>query len=101
MERFTAEQEKMLPDKRTLVIKHFPKYVTMFVMGVHSLMTFFRFLSLLEQEIYNSHSPIWREDYNQTPEALAIIPSPAGSSITPTSSPAAGPASDLSRMGKL
>ena len=27
MERFTAEQEKMLPDKRTLVIKHFPKYV--------------------------------------------------------------------------
>ena len=27
MERFTAEQEKMLPEKRTLVIKHFPKYV--------------------------------------------------------------------------
>jgi len=25
MERFTAEQEKMLPDKRTLVITHFPK----------------------------------------------------------------------------
>lgn len=25
MERFTAEQEKMLPEKRT-VIKHFPKY---------------------------------------------------------------------------
>ena len=24
MERFTAEQEKMLPDKRTLVITHYP-----------------------------------------------------------------------------
>lgn len=57
-----------------------------------------RFLSLLEQEIYNSLSPIWREDFNQTPEALAI-PSPAGSSITPTASPAAGPASNISRLG--
>ena len=27
LERFTAEQEKMLPEKRTLVITHFPKYV--------------------------------------------------------------------------
>ena len=59
-----------------------------------------RFLSLLEQEIYNSSSPIWREDFNQTPEALAI-PSPAGSSVTPTPSPAAGPASNASRIGKL
>lgn len=56
-------------------------------------------MSVLEQEIYNSQSPIWREDFNQTPEALAI-PSPAGSSITPTSSPAAGPASNISRMGE-
>ena len=27
MERFTAEQDKMLPEKRTLVITHFPKSV--------------------------------------------------------------------------
>ena len=27
MERFTAEQDKMLPEKRTLVITHFPKCV--------------------------------------------------------------------------
>ncbi len=53
---------------------------------------------MLEQEIYNSSSPIWREDFNQTPDALAI-PSPAGSSITPTHSPAAGPSSNISRIG--
>lgn len=46
-----------------------------------------RFLSLLENEIYSPSSPIWREDFNQTPEALAI-PSPGGSSKTPTPSPA-------------
>ena len=57
-----------------------------------------RFLSLLELEIYNPQSPIWREDFNQTPESLAI-PSPVGSSITPTTSPAAGPPSNISRTG--
>ena len=31
MERFTAEQDKMLPEKRTLVINHFPKCVLLFV----------------------------------------------------------------------
>ena len=70
-----------------------------FLQTMHAAFLFHRFLSLLEQEIYNPQSPIWREDFNQTPEALAI-PSPAGSSITPTSSPAAGPASNISRMGK-
>jgi histone acetyltransferase len=75
MERFTAEQDKMLPEKRTLVITHFPK-----------------FLSILENEIYNASSPIWREDFNQTPEALTV-PSPVGSSsITPSHSPS-GPSS--------
>ena len=51
-----------------------------------------RFLSILENEIYNASSPIWREDFNQTPEALTV-PSPVGSSsITPSHSPS-GPSS--------
>ena len=64
-----------------------------------------RFLSILENEIYNASSPIWREDFNQTPEALTA-PSPASSSITPSHSPAgpssvpAGPGSVSSRSGK-
>ncbi len=57
-------------------------------------------MSLLEQGIYNPSAPIWREDFNQTPEALGI-PSPAGSFVTPTPSPAAGPASNCSRIGKI
>ena len=57
-----------------------------------------RFLNYLENEIYNSNSPIWHADFNQTPEALAV-PSPAGSSKTPTPSPAAGPASNISKIG--
>ena len=52
-----------------------------------SCIWYLRFLSLLENEIYSPSSPIWREDFNQTPESLAI-PSPGGSSKTPTPSPA-------------
>ena len=66
---------------------------------------FYRFLSILENEIYNASSPIWREDFNQTPEALTV-PSPAGSSITPSHSPGglssvpAGPGSVPTRSGR-
>jgi hypothetical protein len=66
---------------------------------VYVLILFLRFLNYLENEIYNSNSPIWHADFNQTPEALAV-PSPAGSSKTPTPSPAAGPASNISKIGK-
>lgn len=65
---------------------------------VHVLVLLLRFLNYLENEIYNSNSPIWHADFNQTPEALAV-PSPAGSSKTPTPSPAAGPASNISKLG--
>ena len=46
-----------------------------------------RFLSLLETELFNS-SPIWREDFNQTPEAIASLktPSPAASIASPATS---------------
>ena len=42
LDKFRAEKDKMPPEKRTLVLTHFP-----------------RFLSLLEEEIYNDESPIW------------------------------------------
>ena len=39
MERFTAEQDKMLPEKRTLVITHFPKCVhVVLISRVHDLL---------------------------------------------------------------
>ena len=40
----------MPPEKRTLVLTHFP-----------------RFLSLLEEEIYSTKSPIWDVDFRQAP----------------------------------
>lgn len=58
-----------------------------------------RFLGWLENEIFSASSPIWREDFNQTPEALTV-PSPAGSSLTPSPSPATGPGSNSSRVGE-
>ena len=48
-----------------------------------------RFLSLLETELYNT-SPIWREDFNQTPEAIVASmktpSSPAASVASPATS---------------
>ena len=48
--KFRAEKDKMPPEKRTLVLTHFP-----------------RFLSQLEEEIYKDDSPIWDADYRQAP----------------------------------
>ena len=65
-----------------------------------------RFLDTLGKEIYNAASPIWREDFNQTQEALTVQ-SPAGSSETSSHSPdgsssiPAGPDSVPMESGKL
>lgn len=48
--KFRAEKDKMPPEKRTLVLTHFP-----------------RFLSQLEEEIYDNNSPIWDPDFRQAP----------------------------------
>ncbi len=48
--KFRAEKDKMPPEKRALVLTHFP-----------------RFLSLLEEEIYDNNSPIWDLDFRQAP----------------------------------
>ncbi len=50
LSKFRAEKEKMPSEKRTLVLTHFP-----------------RFLSLLEEEIYDSNSPIWDPEFRQAP----------------------------------
>ncbi|XP_043910665.1 histone acetyltransferase KAT2A isoform X2 [Protopterus annectens] len=46
LEKFRVEKDKLLPEKRTLILTHFPK-----------------FLSMLEEEIYGENSPIWESDF--------------------------------------
>uniref|UniRef100_A0A8C9W5Y6 histone acetyltransferase n=1 Tax=Scleropages formosus TaxID=113540 RepID=A0A8C9W5Y6_SCLFO len=46
LEKFRVEKDKLLPEKRTLILTHFPK-----------------FLSMLEEEIYGENSPIWDVDF--------------------------------------
>lgn len=51
-------------------------------------------MNLLENEIYSSSSPIWREDFISTAGSdVMTAASPAGSSIAPSPSSAPGPAS--------
>jgi len=52
LDKFRAEKDKMPPEKRTLVLTHFP-----------------RFLSQLEEEIYSQNSPIWDPEFKQNPPA--------------------------------
>ena len=52
LDKFRAEKDKMPPEKRTLVLTHFP-----------------RFLSQLEEEIYSPNSPIWDPEFKQNPPA--------------------------------
>ncbi|MBN3316342.1 KAT2B acetyltransferase, partial [Atractosteus spatula] len=46
LEQARQEKDKLPPEKRTLILTHFPK-----------------FLSMLEEEVYSHHSPIWNEDF--------------------------------------
>ncbi|KAK3525282.1 hypothetical protein QTP86_024911 [Hemibagrus guttatus] len=45
LEQARQEKDKLPPEKRTLILTHFPK-----------------FLSMLEEEVYSANSPIWSED---------------------------------------
>ena len=64
--KFRAEKDKMPPEKRTLVLTHFP-----------------RFLSSLEEEIYGNNSPIWDPEFRQAPpphvQQLAAVAQSSGS----------------------
>ncbi|XP_029109943.1 histone acetyltransferase KAT2A-like isoform X1 [Scleropages formosus] len=73
LEKFRVEKDKLLPEKRTLILTHFPK-----------------FLSMLEEEIYGENSPIWDVDFTmpaseggQIGHQTAVI-SPAAGSNTPS-----------------
>uniref|UniRef100_A0A4W5JXC7 Histone acetyltransferase n=1 Tax=Hucho hucho TaxID=62062 RepID=A0A4W5JXC7_9TELE len=46
LEQARQEKDKLPPEKRTLILTHFPK-----------------FLSMLEEEVYSHSSPIWSEDF--------------------------------------
>ncbi|XP_020293312.1 histone acetyltransferase KAT2B-like isoform X2 [Pseudomyrmex gracilis] len=48
MDKMNNERDKMTPNKRIMVLTHFPK-----------------FLSMLETEIYSDTSPIWDPDFKQ------------------------------------
>ena len=69
MGKFRAEKDKMPAEKKTLVLTHFP-----------------RFLSLLEEEIYSNKSPIWDPDFRQSPPPhVTQMSSAGGGSTTPAS----------------
>ncbi|KAJ8364566.1 hypothetical protein SKAU_G00133970 [Synaphobranchus kaupii] len=71
LEKFRVEKDKLLPEKRTLILTHFPK-----------------FLSMLEEEIYGENSPIWEADFTMPASEGAqlghpTVISPAAVSSTP------------------
>ncbi|KAL0126490.1 hypothetical protein PUN28_005091 [Cardiocondyla obscurior] len=57
--RCHTEREKIVPEKRVIVLTHFPK-----------------FLAMLETEIYSDSSPIWDPEFKQTsPLSLIVLDS--------------------------
>uniref|UniRef100_A0A8C9TG14 Histone acetyltransferase n=1 Tax=Scleropages formosus TaxID=113540 RepID=A0A8C9TG14_SCLFO len=68
LEKFRTEKDKLLPEKRTLILTHFPK-----------------FLSMLEEEIYGESSPIWEVDFTiPVSEGAQIVVGSASLSATPS-----------------
>uniref|UniRef100_A0A8C3XPQ3 histone acetyltransferase n=1 Tax=Chelydra serpentina TaxID=8475 RepID=A0A8C3XPQ3_CHESE len=60
LEKFRVEKDKLVPEKRTLILTHFPK-----------------FLSMLEEEIYGENSPIWESDFTMpAAEGPSLVPRP-------------------------
>ncbi|KAI1902474.1 hypothetical protein AGOR_G00045140 [Albula goreensis] len=55
LEQARQEKDKLPPEKRTLILTHFPK-----------------FLSMLEEEVYSHSSPIWREEFQGGGGQLAM-----------------------------
>ncbi|XP_054270725.1 histone acetyltransferase KAT2A [Macrosteles quadrilineatus] len=65
MDKCHSERDRMPPEKRVLVLTHFPK-----------------FLQLVEEEIYLSNSPIWDPEFKQTPpQHLQMLPDSKGSPV--------------------
>ncbi|GLH11979.1 Nucleosome-remodeling factor subunit NURF301 [Gryllus bimaculatus] len=55
LDKCQSERDRMPPEKRVLILTHFP-----------------RFLSMLEEEIYSANSPIWDPDFKQAPPAHLV-----------------------------
>uniref|UniRef100_A0A8C5FYB5 Histone acetyltransferase n=1 Tax=Gouania willdenowi TaxID=441366 RepID=A0A8C5FYB5_GOUWI len=86
LEKFRVEKDKLLPEKRTLILTHFPK-----------------FLSMLEEEIYGENSPIWEADFTMpasdgTQLGHQTVISPASVSCSPALSKCLSSSSSLSSM---
>uniref|UniRef100_A0A8C5PMR3 histone acetyltransferase n=1 Tax=Leptobrachium leishanense TaxID=445787 RepID=A0A8C5PMR3_9ANUR len=108
LEKARQEKDKLPQEKRTLILTHFPK-----------------FLSMLEEEVYSPNSPIWDEDYmssssrNNELGIHAVISAPIVSrtclsatspssleqsstgSLSPSGKPASGLESNLGDKRKL
>uniref|UniRef100_A0A4W5RN44 Histone acetyltransferase n=1 Tax=Hucho hucho TaxID=62062 RepID=A0A4W5RN44_9TELE len=83
LEKFRVEKDKLLPEKRTLILTHFPK-----------------FLSMLEEEIYGENSPIWEADFTMpASEGGQLVISPAAVSGSPSFSKGMNSASSLGSLG--
>ncbi|XP_046862597.1 histone acetyltransferase KAT2B-like isoform X2 [Xenia sp. Carnegie-2017] len=66
LSKFTADKEKLPPEKRVVLMTHFP-----------------RFLKHLEEEVMNNDSPIWKEDIPLTMlNALNTTPSPVANNTS-------------------
>ncbi|XP_046671365.1 histone acetyltransferase KAT2A [Homalodisca vitripennis] len=65
MDKCHSERDRMPPEKRVLVLTHFPK-----------------FLQLVEEEIYIANSPIWDPEFKQAPpQHLQALPDSKGSPV--------------------
>uniref|UniRef100_A0A4W5RIJ4 Histone acetyltransferase n=1 Tax=Hucho hucho TaxID=62062 RepID=A0A4W5RIJ4_9TELE len=87
LEKFRVEKDKLLPEKRTLILTHFPK-----------------FLSMLEEEIYGENSPIWEADFTMPASeggqlGHQLVISPAAVSGSPSFSKGMNSASSLGSLG--
>uniref|UniRef100_A0A8C3JGB8 Histone acetyltransferase n=1 Tax=Calidris pygmaea TaxID=425635 RepID=A0A8C3JGB8_9CHAR len=68
LEKFRVEKDKLVPEKRTLILTHFPK-----------------FLSMLEEEIYGENSPIWEADFTvPAAEGAQLVSRPAWTPAPPS-----------------
>ncbi|XP_020788426.1 histone acetyltransferase KAT2B [Boleophthalmus pectinirostris] len=76
LEQARQEKDKLPPEKRTLILTHFPK-----------------FLSMLEEEVYSHNSPIWSHDFlagasgGQIPVHTVISAPPVTRSLYYSTSP--------------
>uniref|UniRef100_A0A3Q3K0J3 histone acetyltransferase n=1 Tax=Monopterus albus TaxID=43700 RepID=A0A3Q3K0J3_MONAL len=76
LEQARQEKDKLPPEKRTLILTHFPK-----------------FLSMLEEEVYSHSSPIWSQDFlavasgGQVPIHTVISAAPVARPLYHSTSP--------------